>query len=590
MKNTTAVGNTGAQDVTITLIPIAMIEEGTNARKTYDAQAIAELAASIAEHGLAQPILVSPRGVSPKGETTSYDLVAGYRRFRAMVANGATVIPSYIRDLTPDEISNLQTVENMQRVDLPPLDEAQLYADMMKKGKTAADCSRIAGRHVSHVHRRVGLLKLSKAVQKKLASGELPVSHAELLGRIPDDKLQTQALDAMFTDRSSNQIFLQSTKQWVTVPPQPVSEAMARKIIETSYMLDISKAPFDPKDPDLSPLGPCTTCPYLTGNSRDLFGDVSTASMCTNPPDYDVKVNAWLKVKEEMGGKILTAAKAKEVFRHPHSVDDKWVDLDDSMWTGSKQTMLFALLTREQHADVVYAYHAQRLRRVMPKEVFEQACKLNGVFKHDSTGGVRRSKSKDEIDRDWRMKIEKAIGKATQEAFIVAVQSGKKKISFEDWVSYLANVVVVDKGWQLDDVLPRHTGDDVKKTKLGAPGGGRIGMARKLVTGMVHSQKLAFVIDALTNTWSTGNAGPEKNRVFADGATLLGVDSKGIAEGVRAEFKAKRDAKAEKDKKSAAKTKPAAKKKPPAKKVNGVPITRLVATKKKPAKRTTRKK
>ena len=104
-------------------IPLAKIRESkTNPRRVFDDTKLAELAENIRQHGVLQPILVRPL---PEGEAGMYELVAGARRFRASKIAKRESIPATVRELTDAQALELQVIENVQRVDVHPLDEAK---------------------------------------------------------------------------------------------------------------------------------------------------------------------------------------------------------------------------------------------------------------------------------------------------------------------------------------------------------------------------------------------------------------------------------------------------------------------------------
>src|SRR6266481_8128752 len=111
-------------------VQLAKIRESkTNPRRFFDEAKLAELADNIRQHGVLQPILVRPL---PEGETGLYELVAGARRFRASKIAKRESIPATVRELTDAQALELQVIENVQRVDVHPLDEAQGYAALIQ--------------------------------------------------------------------------------------------------------------------------------------------------------------------------------------------------------------------------------------------------------------------------------------------------------------------------------------------------------------------------------------------------------------------------------------------------------------------------
>lgn len=176
------------QAQTVQMLPTATISPGNNDRKHFDPAGLTELAASIAAHGLAQPITVRPLGAG-------YQIVAGERRFRAMsqVLQWATV-PAIVRDLNDEQASAIMLAENTSRADLDPIEEANAYQSRMTAfGWLPAQVAAVAGVSEELVRRRVLLLQLHPDVQQLVAKRHLPVGHAEIMIKL-DHYRQLMAL------------------------------------------------------------------------------------------------------------------------------------------------------------------------------------------------------------------------------------------------------------------------------------------------------------------------------------------------------------------------------------------------------------
>lgn len=165
----------------ITKVPTAQIVPGDNDRKTFDQDALRELAQSIALHGLAQPITVRPI------DDEVYQIVAGERRFRACSQIlGWTEIPAIVRtDLDDEAASAIMLAENTGRADLNPIEEAMAYeARAARFGWTDAHIAEIAGVSEGLVSRRRSLLSLVPEAQHLVAVGQMPIGHAEALVKL----------------------------------------------------------------------------------------------------------------------------------------------------------------------------------------------------------------------------------------------------------------------------------------------------------------------------------------------------------------------------------------------------------------------
>lgn len=175
------------------MVPVdAIVASPLNPRKIFDKKELEALTDSVRQHGVLQPILVRP---NPKAAQPPFELVAGERRWRASKAARCPQIPAMVRDLSDVEVIEIQLVENKQRNDLHPLEEAAGYKALITRGKY--DVAKIAartGRSAKYVYDRVKLLTLTKDAQAAFLDGRFEAGHAILLARLkPED--QKRAMD-----------------------------------------------------------------------------------------------------------------------------------------------------------------------------------------------------------------------------------------------------------------------------------------------------------------------------------------------------------------------------------------------------------
>ncbi|MBV8926994.1 MAG: ParB/RepB/Spo0J family partition protein [Bradyrhizobium sp.] len=165
-------------------VPIEFLKPNPrNPRRAFAETELAELAGSIKAHGLIQPIVVRP----VKGTHDRYEIIAGERRWRASQAAGLHEVPIVPLDVGDSDALELAIIENVQREDLNPLEEAQGYhalADEFKRGQE--DIARIVGKSRSHVANMMRLTKLPAEVQAYIAAGKLSAGHARALIGVPD--------------------------------------------------------------------------------------------------------------------------------------------------------------------------------------------------------------------------------------------------------------------------------------------------------------------------------------------------------------------------------------------------------------------
>ena len=158
-------------------VPIEQIAaSASNPRKEFRAEELEDLANSISEHGIVQPILVRPKGEN------AYELIAGERRWRAAQKAGLHQVPIVIRDVDDRVALELAIIENVQRADLNPVEEALGYQQLMDEYEyKQADLGKVIGKSRSHVANTLRLLKLPDGVRNLLADGSLSSGHARAL-------------------------------------------------------------------------------------------------------------------------------------------------------------------------------------------------------------------------------------------------------------------------------------------------------------------------------------------------------------------------------------------------------------------------
>ena len=166
-------------------------------RKTFDIESLNELAKSIKEYGVVQPIIV-------KKSIKGYELVAGERRTKAAKIAGLKKIPAIIKDFDNQEMMEIALVENIQREDLNPIDEATSINNIIKlRGYTQEEFANKFGKSRSYVTNILGLLKLPEDVKRMVEKRNLSMSHARVLSKIDDDNKVTDLAKKVITDNLS---------------------------------------------------------------------------------------------------------------------------------------------------------------------------------------------------------------------------------------------------------------------------------------------------------------------------------------------------------------------------------------------------
>ncbi len=166
-------------------------------RKTFDIESLNELAKSIKEYGVVQPIIV-------KKSIKGYELVAGERRTKAAKIAGLKKIPAIIKDFDDQEMMEIALVENIQREDLNPIDEATSISNIIKlRGYTQEEFANKFGKSRTYVTNILGLLKLPDEVKKLVEKKNLSMSHARVISKIDDENKAILLAKKVITDNLS---------------------------------------------------------------------------------------------------------------------------------------------------------------------------------------------------------------------------------------------------------------------------------------------------------------------------------------------------------------------------------------------------
>lgn len=189
---------------------------GDQPRKRFDEEALKELSDSIKENGLIQPIIVVRKG-------TGYRIVAGERRWRASRLAGLTVIPAIVRDLTDLQTMEQALIENIQRQDLNPLEEAYAMDRLMKEhGLTQEKLAQKLGKSRPAIANTVRLIGIDESLQDFIRNGDLSAGHARALLALPTVEDQRKAADVIM----DKDLSVRETEEYVKLllEPKPVKE------------------------------------------------------------------------------------------------------------------------------------------------------------------------------------------------------------------------------------------------------------------------------------------------------------------------------------------------------------------------------
>ena len=214
----------------VSTLPLREIEpDKDQPRKDFDEQALSELADSIARHGLLQPIAVRAAAGG------AYKIIAGERRWRAARLAGLSEVPVVIKDVTYAEAMELALIENLQREDLDPVEEAMGYRQLMERCElTQEQTAQKIGKSRSAIANSLRLLNLPDDVLAFLKEGKLSTGHAKVLLGLPDAALQSQAAEAVVGQnlnvRQTEALCKKLVKPEKPPKPQPLRPALAGEV------------------------------------------------------------------------------------------------------------------------------------------------------------------------------------------------------------------------------------------------------------------------------------------------------------------------------------------------------------------------
>ena len=270
------------------VIPIGEINESPlNHRKHFDQHKLAELAASIQAYGILTPLLGRPQ---PDG---TIELAAGHRRFRAAQIAGLDLVPVVVRTMDNVQFLEVLTIENLQREDVHPLEEAEGFEQLIERGGyTFATLADKIGKTEAYVRGRLELCDLVPVARESFLRNAITIGHARLISRLAPEK-QEEALRLCFRERGWGS---DRREELATV-------AELRNSIEHKLgAKDLSRAPFALDDGGLTANAPaCTHCPRCTGVQRSLLADDTSEQTCLDPACYSQKLNAHIMRQTRAG-------------------------------------------------------------------------------------------------------------------------------------------------------------------------------------------------------------------------------------------------------------------------------------------------
>ncbi|WP_418132526.1 ParB/RepB/Spo0J family partition protein [Variovorax sp. 375MFSha3.1] len=296
-----------------------IVASSHNPRTVFNLPRLQELAESIKAGGVRQPILVRPlpphrmqetfEGFK-RGQRPAYELIAGERRFRASKIAGVDTIPAIIRHLSDEQVLKDQLVENLQRDDLHAMEEAEGYERLIQATGISKDqIGEEIGKSRAYVYARLKLLDLCQEARKAFYEGEIDASRALVIARIPVEKLQAKALAEA------------TAKDWHGGPRHNFKNFALWA--QQNLMLRLDAARFKITDESLVPdAGSCRDCVKRTGAQPEVYADIESADVCTDPVCYHNKDAAHevtvIELAKAKGQQVILEKEAKAIWQHEH--------------------------------------------------------------------------------------------------------------------------------------------------------------------------------------------------------------------------------------------------------------------------------
>ena len=286
----------------------SLAESANNPRRGFDEAALNELAESIRTQGILAPLVVRPVG-------RHFEIVAGARRYRAAQIVGLETAPVRIVELSDAQALEASIVENLQRRDVHPLDEAQGFAALMRLEEPKYSIEQVSakcGKSPAYVAARLRLTELAAEVVEAFAKDEIGVGHALLLAKLQPEQ-QLEALNACYQEQYGNG----NKAKRILLPVRHLQQW-----IEHNIFLELASAPFSKDDAELVPeAGACLNCSKRTGHNKLLFDGVEPKNdSCSDPQCYAAKIEAHVRQTIAAKPKLVQISTAYSAQKEGSSV------------------------------------------------------------------------------------------------------------------------------------------------------------------------------------------------------------------------------------------------------------------------------
>lgn len=379
---TSAIPTTNYQRLKLSQLMLSQTPLQQERRRYRTEEDVRSMADTLQSVGQLQPILVRPNPFPENitGPLPIFEVVYGEGRVEAAKLLGWDDINAEVRELTDDQVDEIQLIENLARKDLHELVEAEGFEQLMKRGHSADEIAERVGKSRRTVYARLQLLKLGEQARAAMREGKLETSIALLLARF-DQESQAEALESVLRPGYNG---------------EAMSFRQARDYLHREFTFQLDQAGFDISDAKLVPAaGPCTTCPKRSGNQPELFEDIERADVCTDRACFRQKREAHvalqIKKAKAQGVKIIKGEEAKNVVAW-ESDDDvmlrgAYVRLDERSYEDGK-CRTFAQLIKESGLQItpkLLQTPGGKVVEVLDRaEVVDQLRKAGALEKHKS--------------------------------------------------------------------------------------------------------------------------------------------------------------------------------------------------------------
>lgn len=474
-----------------------LYESPTNPRRHFEG--LEELTENVKQHGVLTPLLVRAKTLDKSSEAM-FEIIAGARRFRAAHAAKVRTIPVRIMEMTDEQAVELQLIDNLQRQDVHPIDEALGYKRLIDMGRTVEEIAAKVNKSASYVYQRLKLSALVPAAQDLFLDDKISAGHAVQIAR------------------------LQPVHQKETVAWMKRTDCSVRELaqhIENNFHLRLQNAAFPTDDAALlAEAGACKDCPKRSGANPLLFPDVKAKDTCSDPMCYHAKEAAYVQIQLTAHPDALVLTVGTHYQKKPQ-FETAWTKLQGKKCEYTTQAVV---------GEVLEPYDAQR-QGIKLGQVIEVCTNLKCKVHHaveggrsdynSRTGGSRKAEKARKLEAKRQCAIFQALMLRPP---IYPTQSELKQQlawALENLSADAARLICQAMGWE---VKP----DKFKQRNWS----GRV--VAQLREPKSIPQTL-YVLATVMEMWRYGGGGIEaaKAKPLEEFATKRGVNVKAISKAVR---------------------------------------------------------